>query len=103
MKTLDDNCVKIFDCLDEAGLAENTLVVFSNDNSGQTLTGAINTPLRGHKGQLWEGGIRVPMAMRWPRKIAPGRVVKTPVISPDWLPTFVDASGSQRTNGSSME
>lgn len=95
VKSLDDNCGKILDCLNELGLADNTLVVFSNDNGGQTLTGANNFPLRGHKGQLWEGGIRVPMAMRWPAKITPGIVIDTPVISLDWLPTFVDASGNK--------
>jgi arylsulfatase A-like enzyme len=95
VKSLDDNCCKILDCLDKEGLAKNTLVVFSNDNGGQTLTGAINTPLRGHKGEVVEGGIRVPMAMRWPGVIPAGKTNDSPVISLDWLPTFVEAAGGK--------
>lgn len=95
VKSLDDNCGKILDCLDKEGLAKNTLVVFSNDNGGQTQTGAINTPLRGHKGEVVEGGIRVPMAMRWPGVIPAGKTNDSPVISLDWLPTFVEAAGGK--------
>jgi len=95
VKTLDDNCGKILDCLEKEGLAKNTLVVFSNDNGGQTQTGAINTPLRGHKGEVVEGGIRVPMAMRWPGVIPAGKTNDSPVISLDWLPTFVEAAGGK--------
>ena len=95
VKSLDDNCGKILDCLEKEGLAGKTLVVFSNDNGGQTATGAVNTPLRGAKGQVYEGGIRVPMVMRWPGTIAPGRRVDTPVITLDWLPTFLDAAGGK--------
>lgn len=95
VKSLDDNCGKILDTLDKLGLAANTLVIFSNDNGGQTATGAINTPLRGHKGQVFEGGIRVPMAMRLPGKIKPGSVIDTPVITLDWLPTCIDLGGGK--------
>lgn len=95
VKSLDDNCGKILDCLEKEGLAKNTLVVFSNDNGGQTQTGALNTPLRGHKGEVVEGGIRVPMAMRWPGVIPAGRTNDSPVISLDWLPTFVEAAGGK--------
>ncbi|MCW1921812.1 sulfatase [Luteolibacter arcticus] len=95
VKSLDENCGKILDCLEEEGLAKNTLVVFSNDNGGQTQTGAVNTPLRGHKGEVVEGGIRVPMAMRWPGVIPSGTRNDSPVISLDWFPTFVEASGNK--------
>lgn len=95
VKSLDDNCGKILDCLEKEGLAKNTLVVFSNDNGGQTQTGALNTPLRGHKGEVVEGGIRVPMAMRWPDVIPAGKTNDSPVISLDWLPTFVEAAGGK--------
>ena len=74
-------------------MEKNTLVVFTNDNGGQTLTGASNFPLRGRKGSLWEGGIRVPWVMRWPGKIKPGRVIDDPVISLDLLPTFIAVAG----------
>ncbi|MCA8964042.1 MAG: sulfatase-like hydrolase/transferase [Planctomycetes bacterium] len=92
VKAMDDNIGRILKALDDAGIAENTLVVFTNDNGGQTLTGAVNTPLQGRKGQLWEGGIRVPMCLRWPAAVkAPGRSVADPVITLDLLPTFVGA------------
>lgn len=94
VKALDDNCGKILECLEETGVADHTLVIFTNDNGGQTQTGADNFPLQGRKGTLWEGGIRVPMAARWPGVITPGSVIDDPVISLDWLPTFVEASGN---------
>ncbi len=92
IKSLDDNVGRILECLDEQGLTENTLLVFTNDNGGQTQTGASNFPLRGGKGTLWEGGIRVPLAIRWPQRIAAGQVVDDPVISLDLLPTFMAAA-----------
>jgi len=95
VKALDDNVGKVLAALDAAGLADNTLVVFTNDNGGQTLTGANNGRLRGRKGDLLEGGIRVPMCMRWPDKIKPGGKIDDPVISLDFLPTFVAAAGGE--------
>ena len=95
VKTLDDNCGKILAKLDALDLSKNTLVVFSNDNGGQTQTGAINTPLRGHKGEVVEGGIRVPMAMRLPGKIQAGTTIDTPVITLDWFPTFAELAGGK--------
>ena len=80
VKCMDDNVGRILATLRECGLENKTLVVFTNDNGGQTKTGAVNTPLKGHKGQIWEGGIRVPMSMRWPGRIAEKTVVDDPVI-----------------------
>lgn len=91
--SLDENVGKILDQLKALNLTDNTLVVFTNDNGGQTQYAANNTPLRGRKGQLWEGGIRVPMAIQWPAHIQPGSVVDDPVISLDLLPTFFAAAG----------
>ena len=93
--SMDDNVGKILAALDEVGVAENTLVIFTNDNGGQTQTGADNTPLRGRKGQVWEGGIRVPMAMRWPCKITAGTVIDDPVSTLDFAPTVVRNAGSE--------
>ena len=64
-----------------------------DQRGGQTQTGAVNTPLRGRKGQLLEGGIRVPMCLRWPGRVEPGTTIADPVISLDLLPTFVAAAG----------
>ena len=92
MVSLDENVGKILDQLDVLGLTEKTLVVFTNDNGGQTQSGANNHPLRGRKGQLWEGGVRVPMAIRWPGHIPAGSVFEEPVISLDLFPTFLAAA-----------
>lgn len=93
VKSLDDNVGKILQALDDAGLAKNTLVIFTNDNGGQTQTGAKNDPLRGKKGDVFEGGIRVPMAMRWPGQIVAGNVIDDPVITLDFAPTVLALAG----------
>ncbi len=72
---MDDNIGKILAALKEHGLEENTLVIFTNDNGGPQGTGTSNLPLKGHKGSLEEGGIRVPWAMSWPAVIKPGSVI----------------------------
>ncbi len=95
MKALDDNVGKILKTIDDAGISDKTLVIFTNDNGGQTKTGANNFPLRGAKGSLWEGGVRVPMAMRWPGKIKTGSVINSPVISLDFVPTLIKAAGGK--------
>lgn len=93
--SLDDNVGKILDCLEIQGLEKDTIVLFTNDNGGQTSNGAINAPLQGKKGTLWEGGIRVPWTMRWPEKIPAGLVVDKPIIALDLLPTVIDAAKAQ--------
>lgn len=95
VKAMDDNVAKILAKLDALGLAKDTLVIFTNDNGGQTAMTASNAPLHGKKGDVWDGGVRVPMIMRWPGVIAPGRVVKDPVISLDFATTFLAAAGGQ--------
>ena len=93
--SLDDNVGKVLDCLKDEGLDENTIVLFTNDNGGQTSTGADNSPLQGKKGTLWEGGVRVPWVMRWKGRIPAGSVIDQPVIALDLLPTFVEAVGGK--------
>ena len=92
---LDDNVGKILKHIDKEGLKENTVVIFTNDNGGQTRTGADNFPLQGKKGDLLEGGIRVPWAIRWPGNIKPGSVINDPIISLDILPTMLELSGNE--------
>ncbi len=92
--SLDDNIGKILKSIKDNGIEDNTIVIFTNDNGGQTATGAVNLPLKGKKGTLWEGGVRVPWAMRWPGKIKPGSVINDPIISLDILPTLIEASGN---------
>ena len=73
------------------GLWENTLLFFLTDNGGAKAMEADNGPLRGFKGSLHEGGIRTPFIVSWPATFEGGRVIETPVISIDILPTVLDA------------
>ncbi|HEX8522056.1 MAG TPA: sulfatase [Tepidisphaeraceae bacterium] len=90
----DDGVGKILAKLREAKLEEKTLVVFLSDNGGPTPgNGSRNTPLRGFKGQLWEGGIRIPFMTEWKGRIPPGKVLDQPVIALDIFPTVLAAIG----------
>jgi arylsulfatase B len=94
--SLDKAVGAILQTLRRHRLDRDTLVVFISDNGGpvQELTSS-NAPLRGQKGQLYEGGIRVPFLLQWPARIAGKQVVSDPVISLDLLPTFVAAAGAK--------
>jgi arylsulfatase A-like enzyme len=93
LNCLDDNIGKVLDALKAQGLDENTLIIFVSDNGGSPLTGANNAPLSGGKYSLWEGGIRVPMAIRWPGKVEAGKVQNHYVSALDILPTITSAAG----------
>ncbi|SKB01101.1 Arylsulfatase A [Prosthecobacter debontii] len=92
---------KVLAKLDELGLAENTLVIFTSDNGGlSTSEGSptSNLPLRGGKGWMYEGGIREPLVIRWPAVVKPGRVVDTPVSSPDYFATAMELAQGKTTS-----
>ena len=92
MQSLDANVGRILDALEESGKDRDTLVVFTSDNGGERFS---NTwPFVGYKSELLEGGIRVPVIVRWPGHIAPGQVSQQVTISMDYLPTFLDAAGA---------
>ena len=92
--TLDCNVGRILTALQKHNLAQNTLVLFLSDNGGDPVSNAsLNTPLRGHKGQLWDGGIRIPFFLQWPAQIKAGQKIDSPVISMDILPTVISAVG----------
>ena len=95
IKALDENVASIVAAIKDAGVADNTMIVFLNDNGGQTLTCADNGILHGHKGEMWEGGMRVPFFVVWPGKIKPGVRFDEPVISLDLFPTFLAAAGQK--------
>ncbi|NND97850.1 MAG: sulfatase [Pirellulaceae bacterium] len=82
---MDTAIGRVLKTLDDLGLADNTLLIFTSDNG--SLFG--NEPLRRNKGHLYEGGIRVPWIVRWPGKVAPASVCDTPVISTDIVPTIL--------------
>lgn len=90
---LDRQVGRVLDALEAVGIAENTLVVFSSDNGGERL--GHSYPFRGHKGNLYEGGIRVPVLARWPRRIEAGQVSDHVNLTMDWTATLLDAGGAR--------
>jgi len=91
---LDDSIGKVLAQLRDSGIEENTLIVFLSDNGGPTqeLTSS-NAPLRGGKGELWDGGIRVPFIAAWKNHINAGQVVEAPVASIDATATALKVAG----------
>jgi arylsulfatase A-like enzyme len=97
--SVDESVGRIMTKLDELGLAENTLVIFSADNGGVGGYRSVglgiegitdNAPLKGGKGTLYEGGVRVPYIFRWKGQIEPGQTNSTPIISVDLYPTLLE-------------
>ena len=104
---MDDAVGRVVAALEKSGARKNTLVVFTSDNGamgqaasdleaypGRYQSGLLgeNQPLRGHKGQLYEGGIRVPAFVNWPGRIPKGRI-NAPVHAVDWVPTLSKLAG----------
>ncbi|OYW27156.1 MAG: hypothetical protein B7Z47_06930 [Chthoniobacter sp. 12-60-6] len=94
LASLDDSVGRIVSSVDACGLADDTLIIFFSDNGGPTreLTSS-NRPLRGEKGMLYDGGIRVPMLMRWKQQFPQGVVERRPVISVDLTATIRAVAG----------
>ncbi len=99
IREIDWSCGQVLDTLQELGIDEHTLVVFTSDNGpwiedhiGED--GGSAAPLRGFKMSTWEGGLRVPCILRWPGKIAPGRTLDQLVTTLDLLPTFAEVAGA---------
>jgi arylsulfatase len=91
----DDHVGILLKKLDDLGIADNTIVVYSTDNGAESFTwpdGGI-TPFHGEKGTTWEGGFRVPQVVRWPGVIKPGTIYNDIISHEDWLPTFLAAAG----------
>jgi arylsulfatase len=91
----DDHVGMLLDQLDDLGIADNTIVVYSTDNGAETVSwpdGGI-TPFKGEKGTTWEGGFRVPLLVRWPGVLEPGSNNNDIISHEDWLPTFMAAAG----------
>jgi arylsulfatase A-like enzyme len=88
LTAMDEGIGKVLAKLRELGLEEDTLLFFVNDNGGPTqANGSNNGPLRATKGTMFEGGIRVPFMVKWPRRLKGGQVYEQPVIALDILPT----------------
>ena len=92
VRSLDDNVGKVLRALERSGAARDTIVVFTSDNGGERFSDM--WPFSGVKGELLEGGIRVPLIVRWPGRVAAGRTFEQPMISMDFLPTLLAAAGA---------
>lgn len=133
IEQLDHSVGRVLDKLDALGLRDNTLVLFFSDNGGQisndrypgvqeakmplmvpskqgiyrgtplAYIATSNAPLRGEKGTLYEGGIRVPLIVSWPGRIKPGSVCRTPVTSVDFYPTFLELAGVAKPVGQTLD
>lgn len=110
--SVDESVGRIVATLDKLGLTENTLVIFSSDNGGvggyehaglnkDGITD--NAPLKGGKGMLYEGGVRVPYIFRWKGKIAAGMKNTTPINSVDLYPTLAEIAGAERPNDYTLD
>jgi arylsulfatase A-like enzyme len=95
MMELDWEVGELLKKLDELGVADNTIVLFTSDNGPEIFTwpDGGNQPFRGEKGVTYEGGFRVPMLVKWPGVVKPGIIVNDIMAMEDWLPTLVAAAG----------
>ncbi len=110
IQSLDESVGRVLKRLEERGIAEETIVIFASDNGGyinafrgEPVTS--NHPLRSGKGSLYEGGIRVPLIVRWPGHTPAGAIAHEPVITMDLFPTILEMSGlehDQKTDGVSL-
>jgi len=97
VSSMDDGVGLILDKLEEKNISENTIVVFFSDNGGvEWYNFSDNGPLRGIKGDFFEGGIRVPFTMQWPKKIKPGINYNKPIIALDVFATVVSAASAEK-------
>ncbi len=92
VESVDSSVARILDRLEAAGIADRTAVVLASDNGGLDSVTS-NAPLRAGKGHLYEGGIRVPLIVRWPGHGSPGSVVNTPVTNADLFPFIAEIGG----------
>ncbi len=98
LESVDDSVGRIVAKLEELKLAERTVILFTGDNGG-LIGPTSNTPLRAGKGSVYEGGVAVPLIVRWPGAIAAGSVNTTPVISADFAPTLLAMAGAKLVPG----
>lgn len=100
--SVDQGIGKLMTTIKELGAEENTLIILYSDNGG---LGKVtdNTPLRGSKGMVYEGGIRVPLSMRWPGVIPKGATCDTPVIGVDLFPTLSNLAGGKVKTGHPLD
>lgn len=91
VEAMDQNVAKVLEALDRTGKADNTIIVFTSDNGGERFSET--WPFTGQKGEVLEGGIRVPLLVRWPRRIPAGSHSEQVMASMDFLPTLLAMAG----------
>lgn len=100
IEAVDQNVGRIVDKLAELDLTGDTVLVFTSDNGG---TPRYTAPLRGSKGELYEGGIRVPLVVSWPGLRRPGTTSDVPVSSVDWYPTLLELAGARPASDQTLD
>ena len=114
VESMDENVGSVLELLEKENLAENTIIVFTSDNGGMATSNrtdnipTTNLPLRAGKGYLYEGGIRVPLILRWPGETEAGAVTDYPTTATDLYPTLLDLAeiepeNSQHFDGISLK
>lgn len=105
IETLDDSVGRLLAHLDKLGLRDRTIVIFTSDNGGLHVNegrddpATHNTPFCAGKGFLYEGGLRIPLIVRWPKRIKAGAVANAPVINTDLMPTLLELAGVEIPRG----
>jgi len=102
VQELDKSVGDILNTIQELGISDNTLVIFYSDNGGKDAY-AFQKPFRKGKGWLYEGGIRVPLIIRWPRKIKPGTTSDAMISSVDFMQSFMEVAGVVPDEGNKLD
>ena len=95
MMELDNDVGELLKKLDDLGIADNTIVIFTADNGAETFSwpDGGNSPFRGEKGTTYEGGFRVPLLVKWPGTVKPGTIINDIMANEDWMPTLLAGAG----------
>ncbi len=102
LESIDEGVGKIMRKLDQLGLAQNTVLIFTSDNGGEDRVTS-NAPLRAGKSTLYEGGIREPLIIRWPPVVKPGSICNTSISNIDFYPTFLQLAGLRPDPGQRLD
>jgi arylsulfatase A-like enzyme len=102
VENLDIQVGRLIDELKRAGKLDDTFILFTSDNGGHYRV-TKQWPLRSGKGSYYEGGIREPMFVRWPGKVAPGSITDVPVTNLDFYPTFLEIAGVEKPAGKILD
>ena len=102
VESVDDCAGRIMAALEKHGIADRTMIIFTSDNGG-LLGPTNNAPLRSGKGYAYEGGIRVPLLIKWPGVVKPGTTSAEPVTSVDYFPTIAEVTGLDLPEGRAID